>query len=418
MPDRQLKAGVVGLGLGAARIVREMDASPKFDLYAAADIDPDARERFQRVFPRTKVYDSIEGLAADPEVEAVWLSTPNRDHAPHMEILAREGKHVMVQKPMAITLPEAEQMVEAAERHGVKLLSGHSQAYSAWVRLTRQIVRSGRLGKLRAINAFASNGWLFSTRKREDLDPAEGGGIVYRNAPHQIDCIRLIGGGILKSVRGTFGQWMPERPSPGYYAAYMEWPDGTPAVAIQNSYGYFSADELVPVGVTPEKNAAKVARRGSIRKAMRDGTRNEAADYDKLGIGKSDDFGDPGPEWMGAWYADDLGILLVSCERGDIRQSPNGVYIYDDAGVREIKVPRGASPSTWYLQLEELYGAVVFGRKAFHDGRWGMATLEVALGIMESAKTRRDVQLSHQVEMDPDYAEVYAVHPEDETVLV
>src|SRR6266508_6813423 len=86
MPDRQLKAGVVGLGLGAARIVREMDASPKFDLYAAADIDPDARERVQRVFPRTKVYDSIEGLAADPEVEAVWLSTPNRDHAPHMEI--------------------------------------------------------------------------------------------------------------------------------------------------------------------------------------------------------------------------------------------------------------------------------------------------------------------------------------------
>ena len=127
----------------------------------------------------------------------------------------------------------------------VKLLAGHSQAYATWVRMMRQIVRSGELGKLCAINVFASNGWLLSTRKGEDLDPAEGGGIVYRNAPHQIDCIRLIGGGKLKSVRGTYCQWMPERPWPGYYAAYMEFADGTPAVAIQNSYGYFSADELV-----------------------------------------------------------------------------------------------------------------------------------------------------------------------------
>lgn len=415
MAERQLRAGVVGLGLGAARIVREMEASPKFNLYAAADINPEVRERFHRVFPNAKVYESIEALAADPEVEAVWLSTANRDHAAHTAILANAGKHVMVQKPMAITLQEAEQMVEVADRNKVKLLAGHSQAYSAWVRMTRQIVRSGQLGKLCAINAYASNGWLFSTRKHEDLDPSEGGGIVYRNAPHQIDCIRIIGGGMLKSVRGTCGQWMPERPSPGYYSAYMEWPDGTPAVAIQNSYGYFSADEFV--GSSPEKNASKVAKRGAVRRAFRDGTRNEAADYEKLGIGRAGDFGDPGPDWMGAWYADDLGIIIVSCERGDIRQSANGVYVYDDEGVREVKVPRGASPSTWYLQLEELYSTVVLGQKAFHDGRWGMATLEVALGIMESAKTREEVQLTHQVEMDEDYDKVYAIQPEEETVL-
>ena len=415
MAERSLRVGVAGLGLGAARIVREMETSSYIDLYAAADIDPDARQRFHSVFPNAKVYVGVEELAADPEVEAVWLSTPNRLHAEHAVILADAGKHIMAQKPMSITLREAEVMVEAAERNHVKLLSGHSQAYSTWVRLARQIVRSGELGKLRAINVLAYNGWLMSTRKPEDLDPTEGGGIVYRNAPHQIDCIRLIGGGMLKSVRGTYGMWMPERPYPGYYAAYMEFTDGTPAVAIQNSFGYFSADEMIPSGASPRQN--KSAQTGAIRKALRDGTRNEAADYQKMGIGRARDFGaaalDPQGGWMGAWFAADLGVVIVSCERGDIRQSPDGVYVYDDDGVREFKIARGASPSTWYLQLQELHNVVVLGQKDFHNGRWGMATLEAALAITESARTHDEVELTHQIEMDEDYDDVYRVRPEE-----
>jgi phthalate 4,5-cis-dihydrodiol dehydrogenase len=392
-----------------------MELSPSFDLYAAADIDPDARQRFHSVFPQARVYETVEQLAADPEVEAVWLSTPNRLHAEHTELLAAAGKHIMVQKPMSVTLQEAERMCDAADRNNVKLLTGHSQAYSTWVRLARQIVRSGELGKLRAVNVIAYNSWLMSTRKFEDLDPGEGGGIVYRNAPHQIDCIRLIGGGLLKSVRGAAGQWMEERPYPGYYAAYMEFVDGTPAVAIQNSFGYFNAQEMIPDGAKPEQN--KSAKTGAIRKGLRDGTRDEAAEYQKLGIGRAQDFGaaalDPKGDWLGAWYADDLGIALISCEGGDIRQSPNGIFVYDDSGVREYKIARGASPSTWYLQLRELYNVVALGQKDFHNGRWGMATLEAALAITESARSGADVQLTHQVEMGDDYDIAYAVEPEE-----
>src|SRR5581483_2342298 len=135
MVERVLKVGVAGLGLGAARIVYEMEASPRIDLHAAADIDPDTRERFHAIFPNAKVYETVEDLATDPEVEAVWLSTPNRLHAEHTVTFANAGKHIMAQKPMSVTLRDAEIMVEAAERNGVKLLSGHSQAYSTWVRL-------------------------------------------------------------------------------------------------------------------------------------------------------------------------------------------------------------------------------------------------------------------------------------------
>jgi phthalate 4,5-cis-dihydrodiol dehydrogenase len=385
-------------------MVREMDASAYTDLCAVADIDPDARERFHSVFPGPRVYEGVEQLAADPEVEAVWLATPNRLHCEHAVMLANAGKHVMVQKPMAITLEEAQSMIDAADRNNVQLLAGHSQSFSTPIRTMRQIVRSGELGRLCAINVIAYNAWLLSPRKYEDLEPAEGGGVVYRNTPHQIDCIRLIGGGTLQSLRGTFGQWLPGRPSPGYSVVYMEFADGTPAVAIQNSYGYFFADELVPWGSPPQDHPRQrqARQRGATRKAFRDGTRDEMADYEKMGIGKSADFGanDFEGSWMGSWLAGDLGIMLVSCERGDIRQSPEGLYVYTDDGIREIKLPKGASPSTWEMQLRELYNVVVLGGKAFHSGRWGMGTLEVTLGIMESARTHQDVELTHQIEMD------------------
>jgi phthalate 4,5-cis-dihydrodiol dehydrogenase len=412
MAERVLNAGILGLGLGAARIAREMDAAGNIDLFAAADIDQDARDRFHGAFPNARIYSSVEEMAADAQVEAVWVSTPNRCHAENVVTLAGAGKHCMVQKPMAITLNDARTMVEAAERHGVKLLAGHSQAYSAWIRLARQIIRSGELGALRAINAFASNGWLFGTRQPDDLDPGQGGGIVYRNAPHQIDAIRLLGGGLLKTVRGAYGDWMTERPSPGYYAAFMEFVDGVTATAVQNAYGYFSAAEFV-TGTGPREQASRVAKRGAVRRSFRDGTRNEAADYAQLGIGKAGDFGDPGADWMGAWYADDLGIVVISCEHGDIRQSPEGIYVYDDDGVREIKLARGASPSTWYLQLQDLYRAVVDGHAPLQDGRWGMASLEVALGIVESAQTHRDVELKHQTALVEDESEWTLIHAQE-----
>src|SRR5437762_2551539 len=118
MAERSVRAGVVGLGTAAAHTAREIQTSPHFDLYAGADIDPEARERFGAVFPNAKVYESIEQLAADPEVEVGLVLTPSRLHAEHAIILANAGKHVVVEKPMAISLKEAEEMVEVADRHG------------------------------------------------------------------------------------------------------------------------------------------------------------------------------------------------------------------------------------------------------------------------------------------------------------
>jgi phthalate 4,5-cis-dihydrodiol dehydrogenase len=417
MGERRLGVGVVGLGVGAAHILRHLQAAPYTELCAGADIDPQARERFRAVFPEAKVYATLDQLAADPDVEAVWVATPSRLHAQHTIALANSGKHVAVQKPMALSLDEAAAMIDAADRNNVILLAGNSQSFATPVRMMRQLVRSGQLGSLCAINVFSYHDWLLKARKPEDLDVAEGGGVVYRAAPHQIDTIRLIGGGLLKTVRGTHAKWMAERAAPGYSAAYAEFTDGTPAVLIQNAYGYFVTEEMMPWVPSGEQFAwasQRVAQRGAIRRMLRDGTRDEAAEYQARSVGGSMDSGAPAPGRSREW-ATDLGIVVVSCERGDIRQSPRGLYVYTDDGIREISLPSG---SAWEAEIREMYEAIVTRGKAFHSGRWGMATLEVALGIVESARTHRQVTLRHQVQLDQEYDAVYSVHPTGEAQVV
>src|SRR5918992_2786893 len=131
--ERKLKLGIVGIGVGASEILPQMEQIPGLELAAAADVNPRVLETFRQRY-RARTYDSIEKLCSDPDVEAVWVSTPNKFHAGHSIIAANHGKHVVVEKPMAVTLAQAEKMCEAAEKNGVKLLAGHTRSFTLPVR--------------------------------------------------------------------------------------------------------------------------------------------------------------------------------------------------------------------------------------------------------------------------------------------
>ena len=392
--SRKLKLGIVGIGVGASEILPQMEQIPEFDLVAAADVNPRVLETFKQRYG-SRTYDSIEKLCADPDVEAVWVSTPNRFHAPHTIFAANHGKHVVVEKPMAISLQEAEQMIEASIKNKIKLLCGHTQSFGPHIRTMRKIIRSGEVGKLCALHVWAYTDWMLRPRTAEELDINQGGGVPYRQGPHQIDTLRLLGGGMVRSVRGTTGQWFKGRPIPGYYSAFMEFEDGTPATLMHNGYGYFLASELVPWG--KQNSRYSESERASIRKSLLDGTRDENADKDDMRIGGANEQevlsrGIPGRVWL----PNDLGILVASCERADIRQSQHGLYVHSDEGTRDVPLIGGGGPSR-RGELMELYNAVVLDQPIRHTGPWGMATLEVCLAIMQSAKERKEIMLSHQV---------------------
>jgi len=403
---RPLKMGMIGIGVGGAEMLLLMEVAPEIDLMCGADINPITRRRFQARYENARVYDSAEALCKNPEVEAVWISSPNRFHAEHTILALNHGKHVVVEKPMALSIQQAEQMIRAAEKNGVKLMAGHTRAYTHPIRAMRKIILSGKIGKLCAINVIAYTDWMLRPRSAEEQDPLQGGGIPYRQGPHQIDTIRVLGGGKLRSVRGMTGQWMPERPIPGYYAGYMEFEDGTPVTLVHNGYGYFMGAELVPWGTSAQRY--NLEERIEVRRQMETHSRDEEADKQDLRIGgeaEEREFRRYTPAGK-PWVPEDLGLLIVSCERGDIRHSAHGLYVYDDDGLHDIdltpdRIMGGAGQRR--AELEEMYEAVIEGKPLYHDGNWGIGTLEATLALTESAREHREIQMTHQVALDPNY---------------
>lgn len=399
--SRPMKVAVAGLGAGAVQVVQAMSEAPYLQLVAAADVRPQALQAFQQRFGG-RTYDSVEKLCEDPDVEVIWVATPNQYHCEHTLMAARAGKHVVVEKPMALTLEEADRMVQAAEKYNVKLLCGHTASIMAANQATRRVVASGELGRFCAMNVWAYSDWVFRPRMPQELDLATGGGLVFRQGPHQVDTVRLIGGGMVRSVRAQLGQWFPGRNVPGYYAVFLEFEDGSPATIVHNGYGYFSHYGLVPWagGSRFQADAA------GLRKALRenpDAADAEARAKDQMRFGGSKETafygpaGEPPPNLPS--FHNSLGVVITSCERGDIRQSPKGLWIYDDNGQREV--PIDGFDDERMGELDEMYQAVVNGRPLSHHGRWGMATLEVVLAIMQSGRERRELLMHHQC---PSYA--------------
>ncbi len=398
-----------------------MIAMAEIDLVAGADVNARVRAAFEERFPGTKTYGSVNEMCEKADIEAVWVATPNRFHCEHSIEAMRLGKHVVVEKPMAVNLEEADRMCEAAERYGVKLLAGHTSSFGLGMRAMRRLTLSGDIGRVRSIFMWSYTDWMLRPRTPDELVFEQGGGVVHRQGPHQVDTVRLLGGGLLRSVRGTTGQWMPERQIPGFYTAYLEFEDGTPATITHNGYGYFLTAELYPWA--PPMHRYQESDRIAFRKALRSGARDEESEKAEFRLGGvRDKTLQTAPSEPPPWTPFDMGMLVLSCDRGDVRHSKYGISIYGDDGQRELDLRPFARNEADFeggvtvAALQELYDAVVLEKPAYHSGEWGRATLEATLAIIDSARDRREIQLTRQVAMPATYDEDF--HPAGQETAV
>jgi phthalate 4,5-cis-dihydrodiol dehydrogenase len=384
--DRKLRLGVAGLGRAFSVMLPTFTGDPRVALVAAADPRAEARRRFTADFS-AKAFATVEELCGDAAVEAVYIATPHQFHAEHAVLAARHGKHLLVEKPMALTLEDCAAMIDAAGRARVHLIVGHSHSFDAPIRRMRELIASGVFGAVRMINAINYTDYLYRPRRPEELDTAQGGGAVFNQAVHQIDIVRLIGGGRVTSVRAATGAWDRERPTEGAYAALLTFADGAFASLTYSGYGRFDSDEfqgwIGEMGERKSPNAA--ASRARFANAP-----------DEVAFKAARNYG--GSEFRPAAARSahqHFGTLIVSCERADLRALPDGVMIYQDGTSRLDPIPPPSAPRVEVI--DELYRAVVHGQHPWHDGAWAMATLEVALAILRSAREDRDVKLNHQV---------------------
>jgi phthalate 4,5-cis-dihydrodiol dehydrogenase len=377
-----LRIGIAGLGAAGRAFLPPIAAHPGMVLAAIAD--PAAQVRANAAAELgVAAYASVEELVADDALDAIYIATPTDLHPQHVALACAAGKHVLVEKPMATSVAQAVAMVEAAARAGVQLLVGHSHSYDLPIRRMRELIAGGSLGRVRMVNTWCYTDWIYRPRRPEELDDARGGGVTFRQGAHQFDILRLLCGGVVTSVRARTFDWDPERSATGAHVAYLEFAGGAAATAVYNGYGNFSSIDLCSdIGEWgfPQPAASRP-------RPVAPGTTPEAELRAKQQRAKT-------AIPTGAPYQPFFGLTVVSCERGDIRQSPTGLLVYTRDGCQEIALPTDRSPRD--LVVAEWHDAITGAAPALHDGRWGLANLELCAAAIASSAGATDIALQHQ----------------------
>ncbi|HXQ14059.1 MAG TPA: Gfo/Idh/MocA family oxidoreductase [Caulobacteraceae bacterium] len=383
--ERELRIGVCGLGRGFMLTAPALIGDPRVRLVAAAEPRAEARARFERELGG-RTYPDITGLVADPDVDVVYVASPHALHAPHAIAAARAGKHVLVDKPMALDPADCVAMIEAAREAKITLMVGPSHGYDAPVALAESLIAAGDYGRVRMATSLNYTDFLYRPRRPEELDTAQGGGVIFNQAPHQVDVIcRLIGASVT-SVRAVAGVWDQTRPTEGAYAAFLTFEGGAGASLTYSGYGRFDSDEFCDwideLGAPKDPAAAYGRARRDLGSPAAEARRRLARAYGESGL----------PASAAQRAHEHFGLVIVSCERADLRLTANGVMVYgqEERRLHQLDPPKISRSEV----IDELWGAVVEGRAPRHDGVSGLVTLQTCLAILASSREGREIELA------------------------
>lgn len=388
-----VRIGIAGLGIAVRQILSGFDAVDGVQLTAVADIRHEELESFQRAYPGVRTFSTVEALCESDDVDAVWVATPNHLHAEHVVYAAENGKHIICEKPMATTMADANMMVAAVQKNEVIYVQGHSKIYRNAIRAAGKIVHSGEIGRPIQIHTLMYNDWLRRPVTEAEVDERRGGGVVFRQAPHQVDIVRYLAGGRASSIRASAGRaWGPTYDIEGHYSAHLDFDNGCVALCGFNGYGHLDIAELTwGIGEGGRTHGDDVlfgprpAAKGPIEAATK--YKLPQYSYEALSEAKS----------RSERPQDFFGLTIISCEYGDIRQSARGLFKYTSDGVTEVPVPDERASVG---ELRELVRCIRNRRRLpFPDAFWARATLECVIGIVESSDKHEDIALRWQTDL-------------------
>ena len=369
-----LRVGILGLGRVSDKILAAFPHVGGVELAGAADIRAEARTAFAARF-RLPTFETVDALCAANDIDAVWVATPNQFHRDHVVALARAGKHIVCEKPMATSLAECDAMIEAADANRVKLLMV-SKVLETPIRAIRELVEGGRIGEVFQVSTLVYTDWLQRPRLAEELDPELGGGIVFRQAPHMIDIQRYIVGRSVASVRAVVGRGDPGFAAEGHFSAMLIYAGGGVSTVTLNGYGYFDGTELTyGIGESGYRRPLAVTRKPQRRRTR------PVTGQEKFHAGAATD---ADGEQAQPFY----GLTLVSGASGVIRQSERGLLVFDAGGCTGIELPLAERCTA---ELIELRDAVKQDRPVCPDGRWGRDTMEIVTRMWRSSVEGREL---------------------------
>ncbi|MDA0231697.1 MAG: Gfo/Idh/MocA family oxidoreductase [Proteobacteria bacterium] len=198
MSNANQKIGLIGTGYWGKNLLRNFDALNA--LAGFFDISSESRAHYAAQFPNAREFENLDAMLADETIPAVAIATPAVTHGSMVERALQAGKHVFVEKPLCLDVAEAEQLKKLADEKGLVLMVGHLLLYHPAFLALFEIVKSGRMGKLRYI--YSNRLSLGKIRREENA--------LWSFAPHDISMILQLADDMPRRVVATGAQFLTD----------------------------------------------------------------------------------------------------------------------------------------------------------------------------------------------------------------
>ncbi len=189
---RRLRWGILGPGRIAPRIARALTDNPRGELHAIASRDADRARAFADRHGAARVHDAYDALLADPDIDVVYVALPNHLHAPWTVRALDAGKHVLCEKPVALTIEEVDRIIAASERNRRIAVEAFMFLHHPQTQQALEIARSGTLGPLQVVSGAFS--FLIAYPNDPRLEPDMGGGSLWDVGCYPVSMTRRIAG--------------------------------------------------------------------------------------------------------------------------------------------------------------------------------------------------------------------------------
>lgn len=336
--------GIIGTGLSATQHLTALVELPLARVVAVAGTSEPKARAFAERWGIPRASGSAADLLADPTVQAVHLCTPPDTRVALVEAAASAGKHVLIEKPMARTVAEADQIIAACDRVGVTLGAMFQYRFNPAARAVKQAVDEGRLGRLLLVTLeakwFRDEVYYRGSAWRGRIE-REGGAVLINQAIHSLDLLRWIAGPIA-TVQGLTATTLQPITAEDVGVAMLRFASGAVGSIVTTTVAYPGFPERLAFH-GERGTAVLIPGEGSIEWSLRD----EEPRREQLTAQTSGASRDP-----------------------------------------------AATPSQGHLaEFTDFYQALLEGRQPFVDGREGRRALELVEAIYESAREKRSVEL-------------------------
>ncbi len=177
-----INVGVVGCGYWGPNLIRNFTACSETEVLWACDIDEKQLKKVIRPYPGVNPTVKIKDLLDDERIDGIAISTPVHTHFPIAKACLENGKHVLMEKPLASSVKQGEELVQLAREKGLQIMCDHTFCYTDAVRKMKEIIESGALGELLYFDSVRINLGLF----QKDIN------VIWDLAPHDLSILDFL----------------------------------------------------------------------------------------------------------------------------------------------------------------------------------------------------------------------------------